>query len=145
MSIRGTCKNCERPDMSLPQEGICGTCRAVLKKYPAGPEQDQALAAVKDKAKRGLLKGPQKQVPLREKSIAEHASAISAAASAGKTKRVARTEKPASIFIHVCFVDDDIPLYRQFQEICKKKRRDPDAQILTMIEEVLSSEASVRA
>lgn len=56
MSQKGTCKNCHRPEMCLPQEGPCGSCACVSKKHPdPGKERERAMAEVKARVQAGAL------------------------------------------------------------------------------------------
>lgn len=37
MAKIGTCRNCKRPEMSLPQDNLCGACAVVYRKYRTEP------------------------------------------------------------------------------------------------------------
>jgi uncharacterized CHY-type Zn-finger protein len=48
MAIKGTCKNCERPNLTLPYRGMCGGCYARMKDMEwDSPECKAALARAK--------------------------------------------------------------------------------------------------
>ena len=53
VDMRGTCLNCERPDMGL-NNGLCGTCNAAATKL-IGEARAQALAKVKERIQSGGL------------------------------------------------------------------------------------------
>jgi len=59
---RGTCKNCERPDLALSSLGYCGTCKAAYYSAdtPGGKKKALADAAARLKGKGKLPRGKKK-------------------------------------------------------------------------------------
>ncbi len=50
MSVKGTCKNCERENMTLPARGLCGRCNGAWWKAPTDGKE-AALATAKELVK----------------------------------------------------------------------------------------------
>lgn len=155
MAMRGTCNNCERVDMSLPRQHLCGTCAPVSLAHPEpGPERNQAMAAVKERVQKGLLRrNPVKTKPSNPNPPNAAASEAANAALNQAGRKVAKLTKAIAaassapppdpgeqkpVIIHLTFSADDLALFQEFQKICKRNRREPAAQILAMIDELVN-------
>jgi len=146
MRKRGTCSNCERPDMALFYPGgICGSCQTA--RYEAEPgKEKEALAAAREKyrGKPKLARGRQTEIQEKKQkpgpkpravvtktvAIPQSVPGISAAAKSDMAL-VQLLKEGVSIIIRF-ETDEDRKLLKTIELIAKRQRRTPDQQIFWM-------------
>lgn len=156
MTIRATCKNCGRPDMTIVCAGLCFPCAKTAKANPdSGPERDKALAEVAERAK--SMSGPRTQnkppadrylkgSPVRPRKAGRKKNPDTLQPSAAIPQRAtpAAVNKPisglAGMLLTVSFdTPEDVKLYDAFVSHCRLVRRTPDQQILHILDFMKSS------
>ncbi|MDP3284741.1 MAG: hypothetical protein Q8M56_09980 [Desulfobacterales bacterium] len=133
MSIKGTCGNCHREDMSLPAAGMCGRCNYAVKHAPPGGEE-AALAVAADNAASGksrkytAKKKPQNQGPGEKKP-----EPVTYKASEGWLA-------PTGIGVCLEFKDDrDKGIFKWIEELAEDHRRNPEQQIMWILQDYIDT------
>lgn len=151
-TMRGTCKNCKREGLHIVSRGFCFVCRKALMKNPEpGHEQERALKKAADRAK--SLPGPRTRkanppaarrkidpFPYPDKQPSDRP--VEKELRQGFQERLdalpdRQNPDIEQVTVLVRFAGPDLPLFRAFKEYSAKNRRDPENQVLSMIENLL--------
>jgi hypothetical protein len=136
MSVRGTCKNCEREDMSLPAMGLCGRCNGAWKAAPEGMKE-AALAQAKVNAKSGrkLSWGTRNKPKIGEPTGLE---AYTSEVIAGIHRTLDPDKEKAGLYLE--FKDDrDQGILKWLNESAENHRRRPDQEILWILQNYIEA------
>lgn len=124
MALRGTCKNCERENMSLPNKGMCGKCNYALAHAP----EDGKEAAL-EKSKADIKAG----VSINRTRITKEPTKVAII----KPKPAVISEDDFNDVIIQFKTERDRKVKAWLDELSAENRRTPGQQILTTLEDIM--------
>lgn len=147
MGVKGTCKNCERKDMSLPARGLCGLCHGAWWKAPVDGKE-AALAAAKEKVQSGidLKRRPRCKKPKqtanksKAKDLADFVDAEKPVALMNEFKMSIGEAVSGVDVVCLEFKDErDMNIREWIDKQAKESRRNPDQQIMWILQHYIEA------
>ena len=121
---RGTCKNCDRPDIGLVSGGLCSVCYAAGRRLN-GEEKQRALAEAK------------KRIRIKTLRAAERKRTTEDTKTPGAQKTIS-TGDPEEKTLSISFDGPDLKVYDALKAFaCANRRESIQAEVICILEDHL--------